>query len=563
MSGYTGKTWNKVNTSKTNVQRFNNAGRAVYNNKSKANLQSALENRRAFVPNVNQLKSKIQDTGDNHPKKAVMVMGHGNEGWKPRVPIEEGDDIQTKIKKLKDLVPDMIRVPKGSIVVVKSHPGDITLDSDTTPEYINFISKENEQIILDPIKYIDDITSLFGSVSIFREGDMCPNISHYYFSSFDNDTYYRLEPSGSVIIPMDHSLSREDLEKYIRERMDFPKEMTIKEYKQKDPDGVKFMTMFKLHRSIKTGENTMLKQFEKMFKENEDMTIGELFKMAGNSYASQEDIFNKIPDTITYAFNCRFIDNHEHYVPETVRLGLQSKNNLKGIIDFSLPEGMKQKRNETNVSTNLFRTNLRNTKQNNSLKLALTRKRVKNMAGEIKQEIAESINQRRLGALSLAKGNKTRNRNMSKLISNYRNKFNRSLRNNSYKHTINELEKANPGIKEKFMSDYIDTMRVYPLENSYKQLYSLRDEYPNLREKINNKLNEISTVIYNEKGGLINIYLDDNGFDTEEIAKTRVSDLIYIDLNKYPELYLFLKQKASTAPPKASTRDSLFSRKHF
>ena len=544
MSGYTGKTWNKVNTSKTNVQRFNNAGRAVYNNKSKANLQSALENRRAFVPNVNQLKSKIQDTGDNHPKQAVMVMGHGNEGWKPRVPIEEGDDEETQMRKWKDIVPDMIRVPKGSIVVVKSHPGDVTLDSDTTPEYINFISKENEQIILDPIKYIDDITSLFGSVSIFREGDMCPNIKHFYFSSFDKDeTYYQLEPSGSVIIPMDHSLSREDLEKYIRVRIDFLKEMTIKEYKQKDPDGLKFMSMFKLHRSIKTGENTMLKVFEKMFKENEDMTIGELFKMAGNSYDSQEEFFNYIPNTITYAFNCRAINKHEHFVPETVRLGLQSKNNLKGIIDFSVPENMRQERNEMNTSTNLFRTNLRNTKQNNSLKLASTRKRVKNMAGEIKQEIAESINQRRLGALSLAKGNKTRNKNMSKLINNYRNKFNRSITNNSYKHTINELEKANPGIKEKFMSDYIDNINLRPLylTDSYQKLYSLKDKYPNLREKFNNKLNDISTLIYNNRHVIIDLFINEDKIKD-------LSSRLHIDLEKYPELYLFLKQKASSTP---------------
>ena len=79
---------------------------------------------------------------------------------------------------MKDLIPDMIRVPKGSIVIIKSHSGNIQYTSDAILNYSRVVSKENEQYVLDPITYIDKITKLFGSVAIYREGDLCPNIMH-------------------------------------------------------------------------------------------------------------------------------------------------------------------------------------------------------------------------------------------------------------------------------------------------------------------------------------------------------------------------------------------------
>jgi hypothetical protein len=532
MSGYTGKKWNIVNTSKTNVQTYNNQGRAVYNNKSKANLQNALENRRSFVPNVTQLKSKIQDTGDNHPKQAVLMMGHGSEGWKPRIPIEDDDDDETIHKKWKDLVPDMVKVPKGSIVVVKSHPGDVTLDRETMKNFINCLSKENEHIVLDPVKYSDDITRLFGSVSIFREGDMCPNLTHANMDSFDDDKNIELGPSGIVHIPNSFTYTRDELETYIRTKVTIPKNMTVKQYKNPGffSKRINIEPLFKFNTNSQ-GENMILERFKKLIRveEFQNYDIIDVIEVLGKSKDckfKQSDVFEYRPNTITYAFNCRAIDNHEHFVPETVRLGVKSKNNLKGIVDYYVPKNIRQKRDEHNVSTQLNRKNLRNTaykgnpnllknttRKNNSaknLKNIRNRSRVKNMAGEIKQEISESFDQRRLGALSIAKKSK-----------------------NTY------------------TSDYIDSINftsssdINNIITEYKKLYKLKDETPNLKDKLDKKLYELSVVIYKPRSKLINSIIKSK--QSEEQILAELNNKLNIDLAKYPELYAYLKEQAKSS----------------
>ena len=142
---YTGKRWNKVNTSATN-EGANIASR-----------NEAIENRRASVPEITNSR---QDTGENHPKEALLIMGHGNEGFKPRIPIEHTDTPEIIAEKSKDLIPDLIPVPKGSIVVIKSHSGDVTFNNDVLRNYMSTLKKDNENAILDPIANIDKITKI-------------------------------------------------------------------------------------------------------------------------------------------------------------------------------------------------------------------------------------------------------------------------------------------------------------------------------------------------------------------------------------------------------------------
>ena len=547
MSKYTGKKWNIVNTSKTNVETYNNEGRAIYNNKSKADLQNALENRRAFVPNINQLKSKIEDTGDNHPKQAIVLMGHCDEGWKPRVPIKKDDDDETIKKKWEDIIPDMIKVPKGSIVVIKSHPGDATLDLDVMINCIYCLSKENEYIILDPIKYIDNITNQVGSVSIFREGDMCPNLTHATMDIFNRDKYIELGPSGIINIPNSFNYTIDKLIKYITTKIKIPKSLTVKEYKDDQKKlwpsispGIEYF--FKYNDFL--NKNQMLDDFQYLLQnENtQDKKIVDIITDLASAYYSkfqQKALFKLKPNTITYAFNCRTIDNHEHFVSEIVRLGVKSKNNLKGIVTYHVPTKIRQEREETNVSTKLNRKNLRNTTyksnsnsnnnitrknnatinqltQPNNLNIVKNRSRVKNMAGEIKQEIKESIDQRRLGALSIAKKSK------NKYTSNY----------------INSVH-------------FNTSSDITNISTEYAKLYKLKDETPNLKEKIDTKLKELSKIIYKSHSNIINTLIKSGQSDEEKI-KSLTSEL-HIDLQKYPELYDYLKRKVAKS-------DSFFSR---
>ena len=150
---YTGKRWNTVNTSATNEGATNES------------RKKAIENRRNFVPTI---VNSREDTGENHPKEAILIMGHGNEGFKPRIPIEATDTPEIIAEKYKDTIPDLIPVPKGSIVVIKSHSGDVTFHNNTMVNYINALKKSNENIILDPIANIDEITKYTEYIEILR-----------------------------------------------------------------------------------------------------------------------------------------------------------------------------------------------------------------------------------------------------------------------------------------------------------------------------------------------------------------------------------------------------------
>ncbi len=389
---YNGKRWNTVNTSATN-EGANIASR-----------NKAIENRRAFVPEITNSR---QDTGENHPKEALLIMGHGNEGFKPRIPIEDTDTPEIIAEKNKDLIPDLIPVPKGSIVIIKSHSGDVTFHNKTMVNYINALKKSNENIILDPIANIDEITKLFGSVAIYREGDLCPNLYHSYIAKWDNsEFYFQLRPSGVVSIPVKNPMEDYELNAYIKDMILIPKHMTIKEYKeQRDSGGFNIAEMLKLHTTI-NGINKLLISTEKRLDEvDQNKTFEEVFNniYGSNSMTTQEDIFELKPNCITYAFNCRFINNHETLVPEYVRLGLKSTNNIQQM-------ELRQKKPNFRLENKLKRfSGTRNlTKKLNSIKRVNNRKPVRNVAPEIKEQISESVLQRRLGAVAYAKANKTR-----------------------------------------------------------------------------------------------------------------------------------------------------------
>ena len=327
-------------------------------------------------------------------------MGHGNEGFKTRIPIEDADTPEIIAEKSKDLIPDLIPVPKGSIVVIKSHSGDVRFGKDVSHDYVITLTKSLENIILDPIANIDSINQFFGSVAIYREGDLCPNLSHSVIAKWDKTDHFLFKPSGVVSIPLKNPMDDHDLFKYIYSYIKVPKSMTIKEYKQqRDSGGFNLGDMLKLHTGS-SGKNILLTTTEKKLdEEDQNKTFGEVFENIYEFNTIQEDIFELKPNCITYAFNCRFINDHEDLVPEYVRLGLKSNENI---------QQMELRQKKPNFGLKRFSGTRNLTKKLNSIKRVNNRKPVRNVAPEIKEQIRESVLQRRLGAVAYAKANKTR-----------------------------------------------------------------------------------------------------------------------------------------------------------
>ena len=466
---YNGKRWNTVNTSATN-EGANIASR-----------NKAIENRRAFVPEITNSR---QDTGENHPKEALLIMGHGNEGFKPRIPIEDTDTPEIIAEKKKDLIPDLIPVPKGSIVVIKSHSGDVTKDIDTMYQYTQTLNKSNEDIILDPIANIDKITKLFGTLAIYREGDLCPNLQHSYVSDWDELGMFILEPSGTVAIPLKNPMDRREVERYISKKIIIPKSMTIKEYKEQRnlEGGFNIADMLKLHTGS-NGKNRLLEQTEQKLDEvDQNKTFDEVYKsIYGTWHVKQKDLFKFMPNRITYAFNCRFIDNHETYVPEYVRLGLKSNENIQQmelrqkkpnyrlenkLRRFSATRNLTKRRNSINRVNNRLKT----------IKRVNNRKPL-NIAPEIKEQIRESVLQRRLGAVAFSKKDKEDYENY---IFKKRFGFNSSNDNNQKYNSRFQANKE--GLKEKWLEELKEELNKNEPEIMKEHLNMFKD-YPDLIPK--------------------------------------------------------------------------------
>lgn len=176
--------------------------------------------------------------------------------------------------------------------------------------------------------------------------------------------------------------------------------MTIKEYKQqRDSGGFNLGDMLKLHTTT-TGINKLLIATEKeLDEEDQNKTFGEVFENIYEFNIRQKYLFELKPNCITYAFNCRFINDHEDIVPEYVRLGLKSNENI---------QQMELRQKKPNFGLKRFSGTRNLTKKLNSIKRVNNRKPVRNVAPEIKEQISESVLQRRLGAVAYAKANRAK-----------------------------------------------------------------------------------------------------------------------------------------------------------
>ena len=94
------------------------------------------------------------------PSKAYWLRGHGSE------PID---------------VNNTFIVPPGCIIVAKAQVGEAML-FDTYSKYIQEFceSDTNKNMLKDPIKNIDDLIKMFGSVAIYKPGDKCPQFSYTF-----------------------------------------------------------------------------------------------------------------------------------------------------------------------------------------------------------------------------------------------------------------------------------------------------------------------------------------------------------------------------------------------
>jgi len=460
------KRWNKVNTGPNTGSFVNEANESPENKIVReakyANLLRGVEERRAFVPSYNK---KLNDTGPNHPKEALLVIGHGLEGWRRRDPFVESNNNETKKKKNRDRIPRWVQVPKGSIVVMKAHPGDVTVSEDIFPLYVNALKKENEAVILDPIGNIDRITELFGSVSIFREGDMCPDIVNVYADFYgdddENTSTVTLLQGGIASIPLKIPIEDDKIIEEITKETKFRKYDINENYKKVDlliteEDTTKLLDNFKfMDPTMPSGTpgSLIVNVFKDLLRYSIGVqTVTRFFKTKMDKLRlHQSGVFERKPNCVTYALNCRSIEHYPDYVPEEVRLGYKSPNNLNGIVTYYVPENMKeQPRQELNVTTVLSqkRNSPGNKTLKNNLNMLNARKRVSSMAPEVQQEIEEAINQRRLTTLSRARAPRQNTRPIN--LKEYESVFQRRFIDPTYKQSlVNSLQKIHPGIEPK------------------------------------------------------------------------------------------------------------------
>jgi hypothetical protein len=119
-----------------------------------------------------------QNTGANHPTVIYMPVGHGGES-----------------------VGERHVVPKGCILVVKSHSGDTTMNTDFIENAKAVLNIENKDTVFDPVSHKKELFSLLtskrqanhnditssNSVAIYREGDTYNNFRYQLVNKFPND----------------------------------------------------------------------------------------------------------------------------------------------------------------------------------------------------------------------------------------------------------------------------------------------------------------------------------------------------------------------------------------
>jgi hypothetical protein len=143
-----------------------------------------------------------QNTGINHPTNIYIPIGHGGER-----------------------VGEKHVVPKGCILVVKAHSGDITLYGDVIRNAKAILNVDNKGIVFDPVSHKKELFSLLNSkdqssirdlsasnsTAIYREGDRYNNFSYQLFNKYPDSI------GTSGIISLQHSTTDTDFKEIDKE----------------------------------------------------------------------------------------------------------------------------------------------------------------------------------------------------------------------------------------------------------------------------------------------------------------------------------------------------------
>jgi hypothetical protein len=447
---------------------------------------------------------KRTNTGPNHPKTALLLLGHGGEGLYGKT--------------------NTVVVPKGSIVVIKSHSGDVRIVKDLKNNMRQLLDNVNTKYLLDPVKYIGAITRLFGSVAIYREGDVCPNLVNSRFLSWNYEHTLKVLPSGLIKLPLENSQYNAigNLYKFIESTVEIPKTMTVKAYlEQKDrPDGINLDSLFRL--AVLKNFKPFLPELEKYLIEEvrldpERLLVHSLKYLEEDTTTDVSKMLNSLKaPAVLYFFTCRYIDNHENYVPESVRLGT---NNTSGIITNREKEQVErpvgQTANNSHLKQYLRAIGKTSTiKKNNSVdrhlitksaleratfgfhnrnrNVATKRARVSKAAPEIQRQISESVLQRRLGAKAYAE---IHNGDSSNLVYVYSNVLSNK---NGQKEKLDRLKRVYPDIEKDFIDSLVNKdisfMTPYDKYETVNKLKQIRGSYLNRKNDIDAAIEKYGAV---------------------------------------------------------------------
>lgn len=164
---------NNPELKRTNVSKYN-----------KNHLMPSSEGQIKKLEEIRQLKYvEPEDTGENHPQNLYIILGHGSE------------DTRSKRKV----------VPKGCILVVKSHSGENTLVEDLVENQINILDIKNKETVFDPVSHKKELFTILtakeqaershtdinvrdptNSTAIYREGDTYNDFMYSLFSWFNS-----------------------------------------------------------------------------------------------------------------------------------------------------------------------------------------------------------------------------------------------------------------------------------------------------------------------------------------------------------------------------------------
>lgn len=98
---------------------------------------------------------------------------------------------------------ESIRIPPGCAIVVRSNPG-CAMYRDEYDKHLKtlFCDESLSRVLKDPAAHISAIRAAFGSVIVFKEGDVCPNFSFKLLVDFPDLSQYA-QVSGIIPVPTD------------------------------------------------------------------------------------------------------------------------------------------------------------------------------------------------------------------------------------------------------------------------------------------------------------------------------------------------------------------------